>query len=384
MDIYPDCFKFAQLSEGQVIRTIIAVLILVIVFGGTFSWDIIRSYLVKRYFATYQPPPTTVSTVKAKAETWIPSIKSVGTLKASNGVSVNAQVDGKIVDIFFKSGQVIKKGQPLIQLDDSIDQQTLKSDQATLQYNKEYYYRLRSVYKTTKGISLNDVDDAYSNYQKSLAAVATDKINIDYKNVKAPFTGKLGIRQVNLGEYITTNTNIVTLQALDPMFIDFTLPQQNLSQVYVGQTIELTTDAYPDRVFKGKIWGISSKVETDTRTFTVRASIPNPNNELLPGVFATVHVLLPKQKKVVTVPQTAVTYSLYGDTAFVVEEKGKDKSGKEVLRAYQRYIKVGKRKGTIAQITKGIKPGEIVVQSGQIKLHNGARVRIDNSLNINK
>lgn len=368
----------------MVVRTIIAVVILVVIFGGTFSWDAIRAYLLKDYFAHYEPPPVTVSTVKAKAETWYPTLLSVGTLEALNGVDVNSRVDGQVVGIYFKSGQMVKKDQPLVQLDDSLDWQSLKNDKAALRYNTLNYKRLLSVYKTTNGTSKNDVDQALSQMQQSQAAVATDELNIQYKNIKAPFTGKLGIRKVNIGQYITTGTALVTLQALDPLFVDFSLPQQDLAKLYVNQPIQIQTDSYPDKKFTGKIMALSSKVDTDTRTILVRATIPNPNYKLLPGLFTNVYVQLPQEQQVITVPQTAITYTLYGDSVFVVTEKGKDKENKPLLIANQRYVTVGLRKGTVVEIKKGLQAGEIVVQSGQIKLQNGSRVQINNRLELNK
>lgn len=368
----------------MVARTIIAIAILLVIFGGTFSWDAIRAYLIKDYFAKYEPPPISVSTTQAKAETWYPTILSVGTLEAMNGVEVNSRVDGQVVGIYFKSGQMVKKDQPLVQLDDSLDWQSLKNDEATLRYNTLNYKRLLNVYKTTSGASKNSVDEALSQMQQSQAAVGTDRLNIQYKNIKAPFTGKLGIRNVNLGQYITTGTAIVTLQALDPLYVDFSLPQQDLGKLYINQPVQIQIDSFPNQKFQGNVTALSSKVDTDTRTILVRASIPNPDYKLLPGLFANVYLQLPQQQKVITLPQTAVTYTLYGDSVFVVTKKGKTDAGKPIYIANQRYVKVGRRKGTVVEIKKGLQAGEVVVESGQIKLQNGSRVTINNNINLNK
>lgn len=363
------------------IRTILIVIAILIIFGGTFAWDAIRSYYRAKFFAEYTPPPITVSTVVAKTTTWQPTLKSVGTLVAVNGVDVNARVSGQVVGIYFKSGDIVKENQSLVQLDDSIDRQTLRNDEATMIYNGLNYKRLLSVYKTASGESKNQVDQALATWISSQAQVATDKLNIDYKNVKAPFTGKIGIREVNLGQYVTAGEGLVTLQSLDPLFVDFSLPQQDLSKVNRGQKVNIRFDSYPGEEFQGKISAINSKISEDTRTILIRATLPNPEYRLLPGLYGDVYVLLPQEKNVITLPQTVVTYSLYGDTVFIVTQKGKDKDGKPILIANQRYITVGERKGTKIEILKGIKEGEEVVQTGQIKLRNGSRVIIDNELN---
>lgn len=359
-------------------RFVIIVIILLVIFGGTFGFDAVRSYFVKGYFATFQPPPVTVSTTRAKSEQWQPTIRSVGTLTAVNGVEVNSRVDGQVEAIYFKSGKMVQKDQPLVQLDDSIDRQTLKDNQAQLTLATLTYKRQLSVYKRTQGVSKSDVDTAEAKMLQMQAAVQTAKLDIQYKNIKAPFTGKIGIRDVNIGQYVTAGKALVSLQSLDPLFVDFSLTQQEIRQVKLGQGVKLTIDGFPGRTFAGTIVALNSIVAEDTRSLLVRANIPNKGNTLYPGIFANVQVVLPTKQNVVTIPQTAISYSLYGDTVFIVKPAPKDKSGKVTYIAKQQFVNVGDRQGDFIAITKGVKSGEQVVVSGQIKLHNGSTVIVDN------
>lgn len=365
-------------------RLIFIIIVLVIIFGGTFGFDIVRRYFMRQYFSHFQPPPVTVSITRASAETWHPTLNSVGTLQAVNGVDINSRVSGQVVAIYFQSGQTVKKNQQLIQLDDAIDQQTLKNDMATLQLAKLTYQRRLQVFEKTRGAAKSDVDEAKAKLLQAEASVATAQLNIYYKNIKAPFAGKIGIRKVNIGQYVTAGQSLVTLQSLNPLYVDFSLPEQDLDRVYTDQPIQITVDTYPNEVFKGKVTAINSKVDIETRSILIRATIPNKDQKLYPGVYANVTVILPEKKNVITVPQTAVTYSLYGDSVYVVSKKGKDKKGKPILIAQQRFITVGPRKGTVVSVLKGIQPGENIVTSGQIKLRSGSRVTINNTLNVNQ
>ncbi|MDP1573936.1 MAG: efflux RND transporter periplasmic adaptor subunit [Coxiellaceae bacterium] len=324
----------------------------------------------------YKEPDVTVSAEKATSQTWHPFLTAAGSLKASNGVDVNAQVSGQITAIEFKSGQHVKQGDLLVQLDDSVDQQTLLRDQAALLFNKVDYERKQSLLKQ-RAVAQSAVDAAKAAYLQADAAVQSDQVLIAQKKIKAPFTGKIGIRQVNVGQYITSSTAIVTLQALDPLLVDFSLPEQDFPKISKDQDITIRVDAYPTQTFAGKIVAVNSAVDVNTRSIAVRATIPNPKEVLFPGLFANVAVILPVVNNVITVPQTAVTYSMYGDSVYVVENKGKEKI------AVQKYVLVGDRRDNVAEITKGIVAGDEVITSGQLKLHPNATVVINNAVNLN-
>lgn len=354
------------------------IIALVIVFGGIFGFDYARSYFMGKFFASFEPPPAVISATKAKSETWTPAIDAVGSLVAVNGVDVSAETSGMVVKIFFQSGDSVKKGQPLVQLDDRADQQDLKNFQAQLALAKINYDRSQKLYKQ-KAVSEAQRDTDKAKMQEAVASVAKTEVLISEKLIKAPFAGKIGIREINLGQYVSPGSSVVTLQLLNPLYVQFYLPQQDYKDLYVNQPIELTVDAYPDKKFKGKITAINAKVDTNTRNILIQASLPNDGNLLVPGMFANTKVLLPKQDNVITVPQTAISFSLYGDSIYVINQDGKDKKGKPILKVKREYIKVGDRRAGQVAILSGIKAGDEIVTSGQLKLQDGMRVEINNS-----
>lgn len=351
------------------------------IFIATFIFYGIKVFMVHWYMSHYQEPPTTISTAKAELKTWHPFLSAVGSLKASNGVDVNSEVSGQILSIDFQSGEHVKQGDMLVQLNDSVDQQSLLRDEAKLRFDKIDYERKQLLIKEN-AVARSAVDAAKAAYLQSMAAVESDKVMIAQKKIRAPFSGKIGIRQVNVGQYITTGTGIVTLQALDPMYVDFSLPEQDLPFLKNSQDINLKVDAYPQQLFQGKIMAINSLIDINTRSIAIRAIVPNQNETLYPGLFAEVEVILPQLENVITVPQTAVTYSLYGDSIYVVEEKSKDKKGHPQFIAVQKYVKVGERRNDVIAINSGIQAGDTVVTSGQLKLHSGARVLINNAVSL--
>ena len=362
-------------------RFIVAAIILALIFGGSFAWYITRVILVKRYFATHQMPPVTVSTAIAKKATWHPTLKSVGTLQAINGVEINAELAGQITQIYFKSGQFVKKQDPLVQLNDSVDQQTLNNDLAALQLDTINYQRQKRLYRMN-ATSKSALDSAKAKMLQSKAQVVGARVIIDKKNIKAPFDGKLGIREVNVGEYVSPGQSMVLLQSLDPLYVNFDLPEQFLPKLSVGMPVRVTVDSQRGKSFYGKITALNSAVNTITRTISVQATFSNKQHALYPGLFAKVYVILPKQEPVVTVPQTAINYTLYGNSIYVLS-KGKDKFGKPALIARQRFVSLGEREGTVVIVKKGIKVNDQVVTAGQLKLHSNSRVAINNSIKVN-
>lgn len=351
--------------------------------AGTFIFYGVKMAMVRWYMAHYQAPPITISTTKVRTQTWHPFLSAVGSLKASKGVEVSSEVSGQILSIPFRSGVHVDKGDLLVQVDDQVDQQNLQRDLAALRVNKLDFERKQKLWKE-KAVARSAVDQAQAAYLQSQAAVTSDKVMLAKKKIRAPFAGKVGIRQVDIGQYLTPGATIVTLQALKPLFVDFSLPEQDLPKLYKGQAVTMTVDAFPGKIFTGKIIALNSKIDVGTRSLDVRAMIPNEDERLYPGLFANIKVILPEQQSVLTVPQTAIAYSLYGDSVYVVRPKGKDKKGKPILIADQRYVTVSDRRGSEAAIAQGVKDGETVITSGQIKLQPNARVMVNNSIKLNE
>jgi len=363
-------------------RMVFVIIILLVIFGGTFGFDIVRSMMIKRFFKNFKPPPVTISAEKAKATTWSPTLTAVGSVTAINGVQVNSQLPGQIVAIYFRDGQYVKAGAPLVKLDDSIDQQTLKDDLAQLNLDQVNYQRQLKLYQT-RATAKSALDQAVAQLKQSEAQVESARVTIQRKLIRAPFDGVLGIRQVNLGQYVNAGQAMVLLQQMEPIYVDFTLPEQDIRRLKVGQEVYGQVTSYPDRKLPGHITALNSSVDVNTRTITVRAVFQNKSHLLYPGVFSKVTILLPTKENVVTVPQTAVTYSLYGDTVYVITHKGKDKKGVPVLVANQHIVHVGDSEGDVIAISKGLKKGDLVVTSGQLKLRNGVEVKINNSVKLN-
>ncbi len=369
-------------------RILIMVIILVIVFGGIFYS---KHYMMNKYvepMLNRKMPPTLVSTVPATAQTWTPSLSAVGTLVAVHGVDVSPEVAGTVQSINFESGQMVKKGDLLVQLDTAVDQENLKKLEAQLSLDKSNYERYKSIYDT-KVISASDMQKMESTYKQSDAAANSQKALIAEKSIRAPFAGKVGIRKVNLGQYVSPGTVVVGLQSLDPLYVNFSLPEQNIPSISNGQNLTVSSADQPSDsgdsdigtgavqvnttpqtipTYDGHIIAIDSSINKETRTVLVQAIVPNPKHALLPGAFVQVNVMLPVQQKVITIPQTAVTYTLYGNTVYVV------KDDKGVKTAVPVTVQTGAKKGDVVAITSGIKEGDLVVTDGQVKLHPGSEV----------
>ncbi|AIT63233.1 efflux RND transporter periplasmic adaptor subunit [Coxiella burnetii] len=364
-------------SKGRLIGAIV-VSSLIFILALVMAFDALRAYLIKKGVQEFVPPPVTISTTKALSESWQPVLTAVGSLSAIQGVNISPEVSGRVIAIRFTSGQLVKSGESLIQLDDSSDVQDLKNNQAALNLARVDFERKAALYKTG-AIARSDYDQALAQLQQTEAQVNKSLVAISKKNIRAPFSGKIGIRQVNLGQYVNPGDALVSLQSLDPLYVNFSLPEQFLKDLSLNQKLSITVDSYPEEKFEGKITALDSLVTEATRNINVQGTIPNGDYRLYPGTFANVTVYLPEKKAVVTVPQTAVTYSLYGDTVFVVEP-GKNKKGQAALVARQRLVEIGDMKNNKVFIKKGVKAGEEVVTSGQNKLHEGTTVKIDNSV----
>lgn len=319
----------------------------------------------------------TISTTTAKKQDWSPEIEVVGSLRAAKGVDISNELAGIVEEIHFNSGDDVKAGTLLIKLRAEDDIAKLASLEANAKLAAITLARDKKQL-SVQAISQATVDADSTNLMSTRAQAQEQKAIVDKKFIRAPFSGHLGIRNVDLGQYLTAGTAVVTLQQLDPVYLDFTLPQQSLSQVKVGQKISVKNDTYPDRVFDGKIAAINPRVDLATRNVQMRAELSNADHALLPGMYATADIAVGDTEPFVTLPQTAITYNPYGNTVFIVRKKDGKPDGD--LTAEQVFVTIGKTRGDQVQIIKGVKEGDVVVSSGQLKLQNGASVTVNNTV----
>jgi membrane fusion protein (multidrug efflux system) len=323
----------------------------------------------------FVPPPETVTSAVVKAESWETALTSVGTLNAVRGVTVAAELPGKVAEIYFEGGMSVKRGDILLRQDTSSEEAQLAAILAQLNLNRTNLDRANQLLAKDY-ISKADRDAAVAAADQAEAQARNIRTIIAKKTVRAPFNGYLGIRQVNLGQILREGDPMVTLQTLDPIFVDFTLPQQQLSSLRMGLTVQVTTDALPKEVLKGQITTINPLVDAETRQIQVQATAANPGEKLRPGMFVNVAVGLPVRQKVLAIPATAVLYAPYGDSVFIVED-AVDKKGK-VLR--QQFVRLGLKHGDFVAVTTGIQEGQVVVSTGVFKLRNGQSAVVDNKL----
>jgi membrane fusion protein, multidrug efflux system len=360
-------------------RMLIMLAVVGLLFGGIFGYQAFKAHMLKKSMANMQMPPVTVTAIKAELHDWQPQLKAVGSLRAVRGVDVTSEISGLVRTLHFKSGDDVKAGKVLVQLNADSDIAQLRSLQAAAELAGTVYMRDRQQFDV-QAISRATLDADIADLKSKRAQVAQQAALVDKKTIRAPFTGRLGISTVNPGQYINPGDKIVTLQALDSIYCDFLLPQQELSRASLGQKVIVTSDTYPGRTFDGRITAINPQVDAATRNFQVEATLANPKHELLPGMYATVQVEAGSVERHLTLPQTAVTYNAYGDTVFIVEESGKGPDGKPLLAVRQTFVTVGSTRGDQVAVAKGIKEGDVVVTSGQIKLKNGSQVIINNQV----
>jgi len=341
---------------------------------------------VKEQIAQFsQPmPPSAVSEVRVSTQSWQPRLESIGSVRAVQGVTVNNEVAGQVEAIRFESGDKVSAGQPLVQLDTEVDKADLDGLQASLKLAQIQLDRNAKLLRD-RAVSQGDYDELSAQLSQARAAVAAKQALIEKKTIRAPFDGVLGIRQVDLGQYLAEGSDIVALEALDPVFVDYRLPERNLSKLRAGQPVEVRVAAYPDAVFTGRIQAISPAVDRITRNVQVRAELKNPDGRLRPGMFAKVATLLPERDRVLTLPRRAVSFNTYGDSVFVIEQaaagsessaadKGDGQAPK--LTVTRRQITTGSVRGDLVEVTSGLDAGDRVVLAGHQKLRNGAEVRI--------
>ncbi|WP_027896430.1 efflux RND transporter periplasmic adaptor subunit [Zestomonas thermotolerans] len=354
------------------------VLLVVLILAGYKGFSIYRQ--IQQFSAPR--PAISVSAAVAEERPWEERLPAIGTLTASQGIDLTVEVAGTVRDVLFQSGQKVTQGQPLIQMDGSVEQASLEAAEADLSLSRVEFERGRSLV-SRQMISKSDFDRLAAQLQKNTGTVAQLKAMLDKKRILAPFSGTIGIRQVDVGDYLASGTVIATLQDLSTLYVDFHLPEQAVPRLSVGQKVAVSVAAYPGEVFEGRIGAINPKVDEATRNVQVRAMLPNSDDKLLPGMFANLEVLLPEAPRRVVVPETAITYTLYGNSVYVIEplkddsgEVQKDDQDEPQLQVQRRFVEAGPRRGGWVVILKGLAPGEQVVTSGQLKLDNGARVAI--------
>jgi multidrug efflux system membrane fusion protein len=352
-----------------IIGTLLALLV-----GGLVWFNHFRNQMIAQFFANNKPPPVTVSVAEAKAEVIPNLLVAVGELAAVHQVNVTSDVSGRITEIQFIAGAHVKAGTPLVQLYDAPEQGDLSNFKAQATVGQLSLDRAKQLAARQFGPQAT-VDTAQAAFDQAQAGIAKTEAIISQKLVRAPFDGDLGVRHVEVGQYLTAGTQIVSLTDLSVLYANFTVTEKGSGQLKDGQTVRVVVDAYPGRIFEGKVTTIEPQISSDTRNIHVQATIDNPDHILKPGMFATTTVVLPDKRPVVTVPETAVDYSLYGDSAFVIQEKKGD-DGKTSLSAVRTFVQTGNRIDGRAEILKGVKPGDRVVAVGQLKLQSGAAVTI--------
>jgi membrane fusion protein, multidrug efflux system len=353
---------------------IIVGLLLALLVGALVGFNAFRSHMIAQFFANNKPPPATVTAVEVKSEV-IPNLMiAVGDLAAVHQVNVTSDVSGRITDILFTAGASVKAGSPLVQLFDGPEQGDLASFKAQATGAQLALDRAKQLAARQFGPQ-STVDAAQATYDQASAGIAKTEAIISQKLVRAPFDGELGVRHVEVGQFLTAGTQIVTLTDLSILYANFTVTEKDSAALRVGQTVRIAVDAYPGRTFEGKINAIEPQIATDTRSIRVQATIDNPSHILKPGMFTTTTVVLPDKPPVITVPETAVDYTLYGDSVFLIAEKKAD-DGKTGLTAVRTFVRTGNRISGRAEILSGLNPGDRVVAVGQLKLQSGAAVAI--------
>ena len=352
-------------------------------------------------------PPIAVSTATASLQPWQNLLPAIGSLKAFQGVELTVEVGGTVNDLQFNSGEKVRLHQPLVQLDSDVEQASMATAQAELGLAKVEYERGKNLVGR-QAISKSEFDRLSAELQKSITRVAQLKALLEKKRIIAPFAGTIGIRQVDVGDFVAAGTPVATLQDLSTLFVDFFLPEQNVPLLAIGQQVRIKVAAYPDEVFIGQISAINPKVEDSTRNLQVRAMLANPNGKLLPGMFANLQVLLAEQAEQVVVPETAVTFTLYGNSLYVVvphtpepapnpcesavgslmcavgiaQAPAAAEQPVQDLQVERRFVETGERRDGQVVIRKGLKAGEQIVIAGQLKLDNGARVSLSDDQSL--
>lgn len=355
-------------------RLIIVLVAMAFVLGGVAGWNALKAHFIHQFMVKNASQPQTVSTTTVQYSLWQPHVSAVGSLRAVHGVEVTAQLAGMVESIDFRSGESVRAGRVLVQLNAAPDIAQLHSLQAAAHYAALTYQRDVLQYKA-QAIGKATLDAATANWKSAEAQATSQAALVAEKTVRAPFAGRLGITTVNLGQYLQPGTAIVSLESLDPIYVDFNLPQSDLSRVRTGEMTRVTTDAFPGKRFSGRVTSIDSLVDPSTRNFKAEATIANPGLLLRPGMFVDTAVQSGTPQRYLTLPQTAITYDPYGDTVFVVHQGTGPKANDTVEQV---FVTLGPTRGDQIAVLKGIQAGDQVVTSGQLKLKNGSPVTVNN------
>ncbi len=366
----------AKTRKPSTVRWFLIVgLLLAVVLAGLYGFNRFREQAIATYFANNKPPPAQISAAEVKTEAVPRFATGIGSVSAVHQVTINPEVGGRVTKIFFEPGASVKAGDPLVQLNDAPERGDLASYEAqarwaqtTLQRSSQLAQRQFEARET--------VDQKQSQLDQARAMISKTEALISQKLIRAPFSGQLGTRHVEVGQYLNPGAPIVTLTDLSVLYVNFTLPGRMRPEIAVGQHVDVTADAFPGRTFTADITTIEPQISADTRTMTVQATMKNPDDALLPGMFVNAAVVLPPQPDVMVLPETAVDYTLYGDSVYVIRDDGKDAKGNPILKAVRTPVKTGARWGDKVAILDGVKPGDRVVAAGQVKVQNGAQVAI--------
>lgn len=357
------------MNKRFIITTVIAVGILGAVFGLRFS----QLRAAKAALAARKPAPVAVTTARAVQEPWRTTLHAVGTLESFHGVVIRSEIEGRIVHVAFESGARVQTGDVLVEMDSAAETAQLRSNEASARLAQLNLQRARELREQSSNTQA-DLDAAEAAAAQAAAAIDATKAVLAKKRIVAPFSGRLGIRQVHPGQFLNKADPVVTLEATDPIYADFSLPQQDVTHLRPGLTVKVSIDAFAEREFEGVVEAIDPRVNGTTRNLRVRARLPNADELLRPGMFARIDVVLPGESRVIALPATAISYSPYGDSVYVVT---KDEKG--ALVAQQRFVRVGSKRGDLVSLLDGVQPGEEVVTSGQSKLRPGANVTVNNA-----
>lgn len=332
--------------------------------------------------ADFAPPPETVTTVEVKRDLWQPTLNAIGSVTAVQGVTLSAEEAGTVRHIAFESGATVREGQLLVEFDAQVEQAQLRSAAANAELARANLARARDL-RIKNMVSQADLETAEAQAKQTEAQMDNFRAVIAKKTLRAPFAGRIGIRQINLGQFLNTGDPMVSLQSLDPVYVDFALPQQRLAQLKVGMTVQVATDAFPGQSLTGELSAINPEVDLATRNIRLRATFANRQGLLRPGMFVTVAAELPETEPVLMIPATAVLYAPYGDSVFVVEEKKDEKTGLTGKVLNQRFVHLGKTRGDFVVVTSGLNAGQTIVTTGVFKLRNGMGVVVNNQLSPN-
>lgn len=359
-------------------RMIVMLIAVAVVFGAIVGFNMFRAKMIKQFLASQGVPPQTVTTMVAAYDDWQPQLSAIGTLRAVRGVDLSFQVSGQVTQVNVKSGQEVRAGEVLIKLYDADDQARLHQLEANAELARIQLERTKKQL-AVQAVAQSQYDTDFAASKSLQAQVAEQKALIIKKTLTAPFAGRIGIVTINPGQYANPGDKMMSLQQLDPIFIDFYLPQQEIGRLQSGQPVLAKSDAYPDVAFVGRITAVDPRVDAASRNVHIEAQFANSEKRLVPGMYATVGVQTSGPERHITLPQTSVTVNPYGDTVFVVEES-KSVDGKTAQTAKQVFVTLGPKRGDQVAILEGLQEGQTVVTSGQLKLKNGTPIVVNNAV----